>query len=47
MIDAILAVNVLPKGLVLPSLYLQMFHHAMYMDNDHHLCIYFMHMYDC
>ena len=37
-IDAILAVN------VLPSLYFQMFHRTMYVDNDHHLCISFMHM---
>ena len=30
---------------VLPSLYSQMFNHAIYMDNDHQLCIYCMHMY--
>ena len=33
-IDARLSVN------VLPSLYFQMCHHAMYMNNDHHFCIY-------
>ena len=38
-IDARLSVN------VLPSLYFQMCHHAMYMNNDHHFCICFMHMY--
>ena len=37
MIDARLSVN------VLPSLYFQMFHLAMYMNNNHHLCISFMH----
>ena len=41
MIDARLSVNVV----ILPSLYFQMFHHAMYMNNDHNLCISFMHMY--
>ena len=35
MIDARLSVN------VLPSLYFQMFHLAMYMNNNHHLCISF------
>ena len=39
MIDARLSAN------VLPNLYFQMFHHAMYMNNDHHLFIYVMHMY--
>ena len=24
-----------------------MCHHAMYMNNDHHFCICFMHMYNC
>ena len=32
-IDARLSVN------VLPSLYFQMCHHAMYTNNDHHLCM--------
>ena len=40
MIDERLSVNVV----ILPSLYFQMFHHAMYTNNDHHLCISFMHM---
>ena len=31
---------------VLPSLYFQMCHHAMSMNNDHHFCICFMHMYN-
>ena len=38
-IDARLSVK------VLPSLYFQMYHHSMYMNNDHHFCICFMHMY--
>ncbi len=29
---------------ILPSLYVQTCHHAMYMNNYHHLCISFMHM---
>ena len=37
-IDARLSIN------VLPSLYFQMCHHAMYMNNDHHFCICFMHI---
>ena len=40
-IDARLSVN------VLPSLYFQMCHRAMYMNNDHHFCICIMHMYNC
>ena len=43
MIELRLSVNV---G-ILPSLYFQMFHHAMYMHNDHHLYNCFMHMYNC
>ena len=43
MIDARLSVNVV----ILPSLYFQMFHHAMYINNDNNLCISFMHIYSC
>ena len=32
---------------VLPSLSFQMCHHATSMNNDHHFCICFMHMYNC
>ena len=48
MIDARLSVNV--NVVILPSLYFQMFHHAMYMNTYHHLCISFMHvviLYSC
>ena len=46
MIDSRLSVNVV----ILPSLYFQMFLITLcrpYMNNDHHLCISFMHMYVC
>ena len=45
--ESVSVTDSLSRSNVLPSLYFQMCHHAMSMNNDNNFCICFMHMYNC